>query len=77
MTNNNFNLEASLKDLEILTEELENGELPLDIALKKFEEGIKLTRICQEALKNAEQKIQILLKESGSEEVLKEFKESN
>ena len=39
-----FNLEKSLSDLEALVEELESGDLPLDKAMKKFEEGIKLTR---------------------------------
>jgi len=52
----NINLEKSLADLEALVEELESGDLPLDKAMKKFEEGIKLTRGCQAALKDAEQK---------------------
>ncbi|MDH3989634.1 MAG: exodeoxyribonuclease VII small subunit, partial [Gammaproteobacteria bacterium] len=56
-----FNLEKSLADLESLVEELESGDLPLDKAMKKFEEGIKLTRGCQAALKDAEQKVEILL----------------
>ena len=43
------NLEKSLADLESLVGELESGELPLDKAMKKFEEGIKLTRACQSA----------------------------
>jgi len=68
-----FNLEKSLADLESLVEELESGDLPLDAAMKKFEEGIKLTRGCQAALKDAEQKVEILLKSAGGEEVLEEF----
>ena len=68
-----FNLEKSLADLENLVEELESGDLPLDVAMKKFEEGIKLTRGCQAALKDAEQKVEILLKGAGNEEVLEEF----
>jgi len=64
-----FNLEKSLSDLEALVEELESGDLPLDKAMKKFEEGIKLTRGCQTALKEAEQKVEILLNSSGSEEL--------
>ena len=67
-----FNLEKSLADLEELVEELESGDLPLEKAMKKFEEGIKLTRGCQAALKEAEQKVEILLKSAGSEE-LEEF----
>lgn len=68
-----FNLEKSLADLETLVEELESGDLPLDKAMKKFEEGIKLTRGCQAALKDAEQKVEILLKTAGGEETLQKF----
>ena len=67
-----INLEKSLADLEQLVEELESGDPPLDKAMKKFEEGIRLTRGCQAALKDAEQKVQILLKSAGGES-LKEF----
>ena len=67
-----FNLEKSLSDLEELVEELESGDLPLEKAMKKFEEGIKLTRGCQAALKEAEQKVQILL-ESAGEDALEDF----
>jgi len=65
----NFNLEKSLANLEELVEELESGDLPLETAMKKFEEGIKLTRGCQTALKEAEQKVQILLKSAGGEDL--------
>ncbi len=68
-----INLEKSLADLETLVEELESGDLPLDQAMKKFEEGIKLTRGCQAALKDAEQKVEILLKSAGGEEALEKF----
>ena len=63
------NLEKSLADLEALVEELESGDLPLEKAMKKFEEGIKLTRGCQAALKEAEQKVEILLKSAGGEQL--------
>jgi len=64
-----INLEKSLADLEALVEELESGDLPLEVAMKKFEEGIKLTRGCQSALKDAEQKVEILLKSAGAEQL--------
>ena len=64
------NLETSL---EALVEELESGDLPLEEALKKFEEGIKLTRNAQAALKDAEQKVSVLLKSAGGEEKLEDF----
>ena len=63
----NINLEKALADLEGLVEELESGDLPLEKAMKKFEQGIKLTRSCQKALKDAEQKVEILLKSAGGE----------
>jgi len=63
------NLEKSLTDLEDLVEELESGDLPLEKAMKKFEDGIKLTRACQTALKEAEQKVEILLKSAGGDEL--------
>ena len=68
-----LNLEKSLADLENLVEELESGDLPLETAMKKFEEGIKLTRGCQPALKEAEQKVEILLQSAGGEESLEDF----
>lgn len=64
-----FNLEKSLADLEELVEVLESGDLPLEKAMKKFEEGIKLTRGCQTALREAEQKVEILLKSAGNEDL--------
>ena len=68
-----LNLEKSLQDLEALINELEGGELPLEQAMQKFEEGIRLTRNCQAALKDAEQRVEILLKSAGGEEALEEF----
>ena len=72
-TKKTLNLEKSLAELETLIEELEGGDLPLDKAMKKFEEGIKLTRGCQAALKDAEQKVEILLKSAGGDERLDQF----
>ncbi len=63
------NLEKALADLEDIVDELESGDLPLEKAMKKFEEGIKLTRNCQAALKEAEQKVEILLKSAGGEDL--------
>ena len=68
-----IDLEKALSDLEELVEELESGDLPLEKAMKKFEDGIKLTRNCQAALKDAEQKVEVLLKSAGGEETLEDF----
>ena len=54
-------IEKSLTELERLVEELENGDLELDQALKKFEQGVKLSRECQKNLEEAEMKIKILM----------------
>lgn len=61
--------EAALAELEALVERLERGDLPLDEALKTFERGVELTRYCQASLKAAQQKVEILLKRSGSADV--------
>ncbi len=57
--------EDSLAELEQLVERMEQGNLPLEESLKLFERGVQLTRSCQKALKEAEQKVQILLEENG------------
>ena len=61
-------LEKSLEELETLVEQLESGDLSLEEALKHFERGVKLTRECQAALKEAEQKVEILLKKTADGE---------
>ncbi|WP_028238643.1 exodeoxyribonuclease VII small subunit [Stutzerimonas azotifigens] len=57
--------EQSLADLQQLVERLESGELSLEDSLTCFEQGIRLTRDCQAALAQAEQKVQILLERNG------------
>jgi exodeoxyribonuclease VII small subunit len=57
--------EASLAALEALVEEMEQGNLSLEDSMKAFETGVKLTRECQQALKTAEQKVQLLMERSG------------
>jgi exodeoxyribonuclease VII small subunit len=61
-------LEKSLEELEALVVRLESGDLPLEQALKEFEHGVKLTRQCQAALTEAEQKVEILLKKTAAAE---------
>ncbi len=71
-----IDLEKSLAELEAIVEELESGDLPLEKAMQKFEQGIKLTRGCQSALKDAEQKVEILMKSAGGEN-LQPFEEED
>ena len=60
-----FNFEEALEELERLVSSMEEGDLRLEDSMTAFEKGIKLTRECQTALQKAEQKVQILLNESG------------
>lgn len=57
--------EQSLQELETIVARLEQGDLPLEESLRQFERGITLTRACQQALKTAEQKVQLLIEENG------------
>ena len=60
-----LDFETAMRDLEALVERLEKGDLPLEESLAAFEQGVMLTRSCQTALKEAEQKVEILLKRAG------------
>jgi exodeoxyribonuclease VII small subunit len=60
-------LEKSLVELEDIVQQLEEGDLPLEKALKQFEKGVKLSRDCQTALRAAEQRVQVLMKDSLSD----------
>ena len=60
-----IDFEASLDKLEKLVERMEDGQLSLEDSLKVFEQGIALTRECQKALSEAEQKVQLLLEQNG------------
>lgn len=59
-----LDFESTLSQLETIVSRLENGDLPLEEALKEFENGIKLAKIGQERLQQAEQRIQILLQKN-------------
>ncbi|MBL7250468.1 exodeoxyribonuclease VII small subunit [Alloalcanivorax sp. C16-2] len=61
MANKAPQLEEALDSLEALVERMESGELTLEESLQAFEQGVKLTRECQQALTQAEQKVRILL----------------
>lgn len=67
--------ETSLSRLEEIVTELEGGELPLEQSLKLFEEGIKLARICNVRLEEAERKVEILLKDKAGKMTAKPFEE--
>lgn len=66
--NEDFHFEASMEELEALVSHMESGELSLEESLKAFERGVKLTRRCQQALRDAEQKVKILLADDAEPE---------
>ena len=61
--------EQSLAELEALVAKLEQGDVPLEDALKTFERGVALTRQCQTALRTAQQKVEVLLARNGEESI--------
>jgi len=63
-----IDFEQKLNQLEVLVGEMEKGTLSLEDSLKAFEDGIKITRECQQALKDAELKVEILTKDSNQPE---------
>jgi exodeoxyribonuclease VII small subunit len=63
-TSNPPDFERALAELETTVDALEHGELSLEDALRQFERGVALARECQTALKQAEQKVEILLQKS-------------
>lgn len=60
-----LNYEASVTELESLVNRLEQGDISLEESLKLYESGVLLTRDCQDALQAAEQKVQMLIQQSG------------
>ena len=69
--------EEALEKLEKIVSDLEGGDLTLDQALKKYEDGIALSRGCVKSLHQAEQKIQVLTEKMNSEEDLVDFNEDS
>jgi len=69
--------EQSLKQLERIVQELEDGDLPLEKAIRKFEEGVELTKFCSQKLDETEKKISILLKNAEGQIAQKPFVPDN
>ncbi len=67
--------EEALSGLETIVSRLEAGELPLDDALKLFEEGVRLARVCGARLDEAERRIEILMKGTDGELTVQEFED--
>ncbi|NCB58862.1 MAG: exodeoxyribonuclease VII small subunit [Gammaproteobacteria bacterium] len=67
-----LSFDAALGELEQIVQQLEQGDLPLETALKQFERGIQLARVSKQKLEQAEQQVQILLQQ-GEQEKLTPF----
>ena len=65
--NKALDFESAIHELESLVERMEQGETTLEESLTDFERGVNLFRQCQKALDEAEQKVQVLMKKSGTE----------
>ncbi|MDQ1708603.1 MAG: exodeoxyribonuclease small subunit [Pyrinomonadaceae bacterium] len=65
--------EASLEALEQIVHQLESGDLPLEKSLELFEDGIRLSRQCQERLNQAERRIEVLLRDNQGRPVVSAF----
>lgn len=67
------NFEQAMTALEEIVRELERGDLPLEDSLKLFEQGVKLSRECQDRLRQAERRIEMLLRDDQGQSVVAEF----
>src|SRR5256712_3280871 len=68
-----LNFEKAMDRLEAIVEQMETGKLPLEDLIVRYEEGMNLVKVCQERLTNAEQKIEIIARNSAGKTVVKDF----
>ena len=68
-----LNFEGAMDRLEAIVEQMESGKLPLEDLIVRYEEGMGLVKICQERLASAEQKIEIIGRDSAGKPVVKDF----
>lgn len=68
-----LNFEAAMDRLEAIVEQMESGKMMLEELIVRYEEGMKLVKICQERLTSAEQRIEIITRNHAGKGVVKEF----
>ena len=68
-----LNFEAAMDRLEKIVEQMESGKLPLEDLIVRYEEGMNLVKVCQERLANAEQKIEVIARNSAGKITVKPF----
>ena len=67
------NFEGAMDRLEKIVEQMESGKLPLEDLIVRYEEGMNLVKVCQERLGKAEQKIEIIARNSAGKAIVKDF----
>lgn len=68
-----MNFEAAMDRLEAIVDQMESGKMQLEELIVRYEEGMKLVKVCQERLASAEQRIQIITRDHAGKPVLKDF----
>jgi len=68
-----LNFEGAMDRLETIVEQMESGKLPLEDLIVRYEEGMNLVKICQERLASAEQKIEMIARNSAGKAIVKDF----
>ena len=68
-----LNFEKAMDRLEAIVEQMESGKLPLEDLIVRYEEGMNLVKVCQERLTSAEQKIEIIARNTAGKPVVKNF----
>jgi exodeoxyribonuclease VII small subunit len=68
-----LNFEGAMDRLEKIVEQMESGKLPLEDLIVRYEEGMNLVKVCQERLARAEQKIEIITRNSAGKAIIKGF----
>jgi exodeoxyribonuclease VII small subunit len=71
--NPELNFEGAMDRLEAIVEQMESGKMHLEDLIVRYEEGMKLVKICQERLASAEQRIEIITRNSAGKPVVKDF----
>jgi exodeoxyribonuclease VII small subunit len=76
-TNTKLNFEGAMDRLETIVEQMESGKLALEDLIVRYEEGMNLVKVCQERLASAEQKIDIIARNSAGKAFVKDFEPSS
>src|SRR5438309_11954564 len=71
-----LNFESAMDRLETIVEQMESGKMPLEELIVRYEEGMKLVKVCQERLASAEQRIEIITRNNAGKPVVKDFQPS-